>query len=220
MSTLWCRVKRRIDEDSMSVALFSLFVGCISGQALSGWFAHNRSLQTAHLPALGFAAYLSTGNFLDGILSNWQAALLQLAVLIGFGSVLRQKGAAHSRKGPAQSHRTLAWKLRPRATLHEWLYANSLSLAFIGLFAATFALHLVFGDWKYNEDQALRHLAPIGVAAYGRSAAFWFSVFQCWEAEFAAIGIYIVLSIFLRQERSPESKPIGASNAQTGGANE
>jgi hypothetical protein len=32
--------------------------------------------------------------------------------------------------------------------------------------------------------------------------------------------IYIVLSIFLRQENSPESKPVGASDAQTGGANE
>ncbi len=46
------------------------------------------------------------------------------------------------------------------------------------------------------------------------------SVFQCWEAEFSAIGLYVVLSIFLRQEGSPESKPVGAGNEQTGGTNE
>lgn len=32
--------------------------------------------------------------------------------------------------------------------------------------------------------------------------------------------IYIVLSIFLRQEGSSESKPVGAGNAQTGETND
>ena len=100
------------------------------------------------------------------------------------------------------------------------MYANSLSLAFFAMFAATFVLHVVFGDWKFDEDQALRHLPPASLGSYAVSSSFWFSVFQCWEAEFSAIAIYIVLSIFLRQEHSPESKPVGASNEQTGGANE
>ena len=88
------------------------------------------------------------------------------------------------------------------------------------MFLVTFLLHLLFGRWKYNEDQALRHLPSISLGAYTSSSSFWFSVFQCWEAEFVAIGIYIVLSIFLRQENSSESKPVDASNEQTGGANE
>jgi hypothetical protein len=88
------------------------------------------------------------------------------------------------------------------------------------MFLAVFLLHILFGAWKHNEDQALQHLPPDSLRAYAVSSEFWFSVFQCWEAEFASIGIYIVLSIFLRQENSPESKPVGASDAQTGGANE
>lgn len=88
------------------------------------------------------------------------------------------------------------------------------------MFVTMFVLHLWFGEWKYNEDQALRHLSPTSLGSYAGSSSFWFSVFQCWEAEFAAIGIYIVLSIFLRQERSSESKPVGASNEQTGEVNE
>lgn len=219
MRAFWVSLRQAVRDDSMSIALFGLFLACVIGQAASGWFAYNASLRAAQLHRIGLGAYLGTGNFLDGMLSNWQAALLQLAVLIAFGSVLRQKGAAHSRS-TAANHRTLSWKLRPRPTLRAWLYANSLSLVLFGMFVIAFLLHALFGHWKHNEDQALRHLPPSSLAAYAGSASFWFSVFQCWEAEFWAIATYIVLTIFLRQENSPESKPVGASNAQTGGANQ
>lgn len=220
MGALGRRLKKAVSDDSLTLALFGLFLLCVVGQSLSGWFAYNGSLQAARYREITFGDYLGTGNFLDGMLSNWQAAILQLAVLIVFGTVLRQKGAAHSRKVGFKNHRTLEWKLGPRPKLKEWLYANSLSLVFFAMFVATFILHMKFGEWKYNEDQALRHLPTTSLSSYAGSSSFWFSVFQCWEAEFLAIGIYLVLSIFLRQERSPESKAVGASNNQTGGANE
>ncbi len=209
-----------LGNNSMSIALFVLFLACIAGQAASGWLAYDASLQAAHFNGIDFAAYLRTGNFLDGSFSNWQAAILQLAVLIAFGSVLRQKGAAHSRKGDTRSHRQLQWKFHPRETTGEWLYGNSLSIAFAAMFGLCFAAHLIFGQWKYNEDQMMQHLPATRFGAYVASSSFWFSVLQCWEAEFAAIGIYIVLSIFLRQEGSPESKPVGAGDGQTGETNE
>ncbi|MGH7074072.1 MAG: DUF6766 family protein [Stellaceae bacterium] len=220
MGALWCGLKKFVSDDSMSITLLGLFLVCVAGQGLSGWIAYNGLLQAEHFREITLGSYLGTGNFLDGVFSNWQAAILQLAVLIAFGSVLRQKGAAHSRKTNSGSHRTLNWKLGLRPTAHEWVYANSLSLVFLGMFLGTFALHVLFGEWKYNETQALQHLPLTTLGAYAGSSSFWFSVFQCWEAEFSAIGIYIVLNIFLRQENSSESKPVGASNEQTGGANE
>jgi hypothetical protein len=213
-------LEKIVSENSLSIALFGLFLLSMIGQSLSGWFAYNGSRQTGHFQEIGFIAYLGTGNFLDGVLSNWEAAILQLAVLIVFGSALRQKGATHSRKLESKNYRMLDGRIARRMTLHDWLYANSLSLAFGGMFLAAFLLHILFGAWKHNEDQALRHLPPDSLGSYAVSSEFWFSVFQCWEAEFASIGIYIVLSIFLRQENSSESKPVGASDAQTGGANE
>lgn len=220
MGTSLYGLKKVIKNDSMSIALFGLFLICLVGQGVSGWFSYNNALHAGHFREIALGAYLGTGNFLDGMFSNWQAAILQLTVLIAFGSLLRQKGAAHSRREDSGNHRTLDWKFGLRPTLREWLHANSLSLAFLGMFVVTFLLHLLFGYWKNNEDLALRHLPPTPLGAYAGSSSFWSSVFQCWEAEFAAIGIYIVLSIFLRQENSPESKPVGASNEQTGGANE
>ena len=189
----------------------SLFVDRKTQKRLSGFKAHLKTLQD-HLGSLNdISAHQKLAS---------QLATRRSHANIAFGSVLRQKGAAHSRKMDPPSHRKASWKFGPRRTVREWLYANSLSLAFFGMFIAIFVLHGLFGEWKYNEDQALRHLPPTSLASYACSSSFWFSVFQCWEAEFAVIGIYIVLSIFLRQENSPESKPVGASNKQTGGPNE
>ena len=203
---------RFFNDNGLSLALLALFVACFVGQAATGFSAYNVAQRAAQLAPVGFAAYLVTGNFLDGLFTNWQAAVLQLAVLISFGAVLRQKGATHSRQPGDDGD--------PGRGDHGWIYAHSLALAFTTLFVVTFAAHLVCGAMKYNEDQALQHLPAVGLGAYAASSAFWFSAFQCWEAEFAAIGIYVVLSIFLRQEASPESKPVDASDDQTGGANE
>lgn len=35
------------------------------------------------------------------------------------------------------------------------------------------------------------------------------------QSEFLAVGAIVVLSVFLRQKGSPESKPVAASHAQT-----
>ena len=213
-----------VRDNSLSLALFALFAVCISLQSVTGWMAFNSSQHDVHQSEIGWAAYLRTGDFLDGVFSNWQAAVLQLAVLVAFSSVLRQRGAAHSRKlahgnVDALDARTVEWKFKRRETAGEWVYANSLSLAFFGAFALTFAAHAFAGALKTNEDRALQHLAPQAFSAYVASPAFWESVFQTWEAEFFAIGLYVVLSIFLRQENSPESKPVGCSDAETGETN-
>lgn len=213
-------LNRILRGNSLSIALFALFFACLALQAVTGWFAFNQSLHDDQRPALAFVAYLRTGNFLDGAFSNWQAAVLQLAVLVAFSAVLRQHGAAHSRKSEPANLAKLRRNVALRDTPLEWLRANSLSLAFFAMFALFFVLHAVFGTMKHNEDQAFRHQPPSSLTDYVLSADFWFTVFQTWEAEFGAIGLYVVLSIFLRQEGSPESKPVGASDEQTGGPNE
>ena len=189
----------------------SLFVDRKTQKRLSGFKAHLKTLQD-HLGSLNdISAHQKLAS---------QLATRRSHANIAFGSVLRQKGAAHSRKMDPPSHRKASWKFGPRRTVREWLYANSLSLAFFGMFIAIFVLHGLFGEWKYNEDQALRHLPPTSLASYACSSSFWFSVFQCWEAEFAVIGIYIVLSIFLRQEtRQNRSRWARAINRLEGPTN-
>ncbi len=50
------------------------------------------------------------------------------------------------------------------------------------------------------------------------TSRFWFESFQNWQSEFLAVGAMVVLSIYLRQRGSPESKPVHAPHSQTGNA--
>ena len=45
---------------------------------------------------------------------------------------------------------------------------------------------------------------------------FWERTLQNWQSEFLAVGSMAILSVYLRQRGSPESKPVGAPHDETG----
>jgi len=45
---------------------------------------------------------------------------------------------------------------------------------------------------------------------------FWARTLQNWQSELLAVGSMAVLSIYLRQRGSPESKPVGAAHSSSG----
>lgn len=202
-------------ENSLSISFVSLFVVSIIGQSISGQFSYNLNLTIHNLPPIGYTTYLKSGDFLDGIFVNWQAAILQLGCLIVFSEFLYQKGASHSRRLTHFQIRTKPEHLEPGS----WLYRNSLSFAFVLAFIGSFIAHLIFGTWSYNEMNGMNNQSQISILKYFFSSACWFKILQTWEAEFIVMAFFIISSIFLRQQRSPESKPLGSSNAETGEIN-
>ena len=96
------------------------------------------------------------------------------------------------------------------------LYENSLSITVFALFALSFVLHGLSGAARYNDEQRLHGSPPVSVAAYFLTAQFWFESLQNWQSEFLAIASMVVLTIFLRQKGSPESKPVSAAHSETG----
>ncbi len=205
--------RKWLRENGLSLVFFSLFCAALIAQSISGFFGYSDTLVTLHRPPISFVSYLGSGDFLEGVFSNWQAALLQLGCLILFGAKLQQKGASHSLKSTPGKEKQHG---RKRGS---WLYRNSLSLAFAFLFAGSFLGHVVFGTRAFNETRSLQGQAPVSVAAYLRSGTFWAKTVQTWQAEFVAIGVFLVLSIFLRQEGSAESKPVDSSDDETGEVN-
>ena len=51
--------------------------------------------------------------------------------------------------------------------------------------------------------------AAVGWSVYITSSDFWDRTLQNWQSEFLAVGSMAVLSIYLRQRGSPESKRVG-----------
>jgi hypothetical protein len=209
------RLIHPIKNNSLSIVLFALFAVCICAQSFAGWRVQNDTLAAYGRAPIGYLTFLSTGAFLEGLASNWQAAVLQLGSLVVFSSFLYQRGAPHSRD-PRASKRKHARGAAERA---PWFYKYSLSLAFLLMFVVALALHIVFGARAYNEQLSLANQSSISVAAFLLSAKFWSTTLQTWQAEYLVIAVYVLLTIFLRQEGSPESKPVESKNETTGAAN-
>ena len=92
---------------------------------------------------------------------------------------------------------------------------HSLSIALLLLFIALFGLHW-YGSLKdYNEEEFLKGKAAETAMEYLGNSRFWFESFQNWQSEFFSMGMIVVLSIFLREKGSPQSKPVDSPVSET-----
>lgn len=218
--TSWLR------RNGLSVTVLSIFLILLVGQCLTGWNSHNRDRLQAGAPTLSLAEYLSSAHFAEATSENWESEFLQMAAYVVLTIFLRQKGSAESKSlsGEESVDRDPRLdKLQPDVPLPVryggWLlklYEHSLSIAFVALFLVAFAWHAVGGFQLENEERAFDGLPPTTFAHFLSSSEFWFQSLQNWQSEFLAVGAIVVLTIWLRQRGSPESKPVSAPHAQTG----
>jgi hypothetical protein len=213
-------------QNGLSIVVLSIFVVLLVGQAITGWQTHNQERLQQGAAALPLTSYLWSGHFAEATSENWESEFLQMAAYVLFTVFLRQKGSAESKslsgeeavdRNPRLDRnkpnvpfpvRRGGWLLR----LYEW----SLSLAFFVLFLMAFAWHMAGGYRLENDERTLNGLPPLTFGEFVSSAEFWFQSLQNWQSEFLAVGAIVVLSIWLRQRGSPESKPVSAPHAQTG----
>lgn len=212
------RLFKAVRDNSLSLVLFALFVICSGGAIWAGFLQRNETLTDHHQGGVGLWPYLSSSTFIEGLAVNWQAAILQLASLIVFSSFLYQRGSPHSRK--PDKHKNPERRSRLGSYVPGWLRRNSLFVVFAALFVATFAVHAISGAFANDTERALMGEVPVAFGAYLISSKFWWENFQTWQAEYLVIALYLVLSIFLRQEGSAESKSPDASDQETGEHNE
>jgi hypothetical protein len=95
-----------------------------------------------------------------------------------------------------------------RARIREWVRDNGLSIAALGIFAFSLAGQAVTG-WHVANEEAMTHgRAAIGFGSYLHGGDFIESVFENWESEFLQMGLFVMLTKFLKQKGSSESKKI------------
>jgi hypothetical protein len=86
---------------------------------------------------------------------------------------------------------------------------NSLSLTFLGLFLVALVLQALAGHGDFNEDQD-RHGDPhISLGRYLVSSSFAVAVLENWQSEYLQFFLFILLTVWLVQQGSPESKELG-----------
>lgn len=209
------RLLHPIKNNSLSIVFFSLFAICLIIQSYAAWLLQNETLAKYGNAPVEYWDFIFSGIYLEGLASNWQAAVLQLASLIFLSSFLYQRGAPHS-LNPQKVKRKQRWN---KSRHFGWVYRHSFFIGFMVLFVISFVLHIFVGASAFNEQRALVNQPPVSIGAFLLSPQFWTTTLETWQAEYLVIGIYVVFSIFLRQQDSPESKKIESKNQTTGSSN-
>lgn len=222
-------MKRFLRDNGLSLVLFGLFFfAFLFGQSLTGHQQSNNEAMEHGQPTVTYTEYLAGNHFLEATMENWESEFLQMFFFIVLTVFLYQKGSSESKdpeereevdRDPSKSRnkKTAPWPVRKGGWMLK-IYEHSLSLAFLLLFLGSFFLHAVGGAGEYNDDQR-QHGQPQRVTTleYMTTARFWFESLQNWQSEFLAVGSMVVLTIFLREKGSKESKPVDAPHDQTGG---
>jgi hypothetical protein len=83
---------------------------------------------------------------------------------------------------------------------------NNLSIVLFVLFSISFVGHALSGWKAYNESQQQHGQSQITLPVFLASGEFGETVFENWESEFLQMGFYVILTVFLYQRGSSESK--------------
>ncbi|HUR95478.1 MAG TPA: DUF6766 family protein [Gemmatimonadales bacterium] len=212
-------------DNGLSMVLLALFLASFAGQVVAGYRRYNEEQREHGQPPRTVSGYLSTPAFLEATMENWESEFLQMAMYVLLTALLFQRGSSESKdpdkpepvdRRPDPSRPGAPWPVR-RGGLALTLYQHSLALAFTSLFVLSFALHAAGGAGEYNEEQEEHGRSErVTTAQYMGSSRFWFESFQNWQSEFLSMAAMVVLTIFLRQRGSPESKPVDAAHSETG----
>jgi hypothetical protein len=85
---------------------------------------------------------------------------------------------------------------------------NGLSLVFLFLFVISIAGQIRFGIAEYNKQLTEEGGATVQLSQYLKSGHFLQSTFENWESEFLQMALFVILTIFLQQKGSSESKDL------------
>jgi hypothetical protein len=222
-------MRRFLRDNSLGLAFGLLFLGALVGQAIAGHADFNQQQLTEGLPPISLGRYLTSASFAVDVTENWQSEYLQFLLFIMLTVWLVQSGSPESKKPEEvglESDEDQRVGRHARADSPAWaktgggwrrvLLSNSLGLVMGVLFLLSWLAQSVAGRVAYNEEQLANLEEPVSWPQYLVEPDFWNRTMQNWQSEFLAVASMAILSIYLRQRGSPESKPVGASHGSTG----
>ncbi|MDF2191283.1 DUF6766 family protein [Paraflavitalea sp. CAU 1676] len=215
---------KALRNNGLSITFLFLFLLALIGQFFTGLKEHNKELAEDGQPKVGAAQYIRSGHFIQATFENWESEFLQMALFVLLTIFLYQKGSSESKtfegeeevdREPSPARPGAPWPVRKGGWILT-LYKHSLTIALLVLFLLSFVLHL-YGSLKdENELLASKGMPKESLGTYLADSRFWFESFQNWQSEFLSVFAIVVLSIFLRQKGSPQSKPVDAPHDETG----
>jgi surface polysaccharide O-acyltransferase-like enzyme len=217
-------MKKIIKNNSLSIVFMVLFIVTLTAQVYFGHQEYNKELLEIGGYAVSLSQYFMSGHFVESTFENWESEFLQMALFVVLTIFLKQKGSSESKKfdgtdevdkQPDPTKKDAPWPVRKEGFILK-VYKHSLSIALMLLFIISFVLHFYGSLADENTQNKLKGEALTSAGKYITDSRFWFESFQNWQSEFLSVFAIVALSIYLRQQGSPQSKPVDAPHAETG----
>jgi hypothetical protein len=221
-------MRRFLFENSLSIFFLVITLAAILLQSLAGHRVYHEEAIAHDSETISYGRYLLSSHFGQALMENWQSEYLQFALFalatvwlvqkgsneskelqsVGLESDQKQKIGGYAASGASSWARARGWRTR--------IYSNSLVLVMSAIWLGSWYAQSVTGWTEYNNEQRDHDQPTVSWSGYVMRAHFWEDTLQNWQSEFLAVGSMAVLTIYLRQRGSPESKPVGAAHDETG----
>ncbi|MEV0136146.1 DUF6766 family protein [Dactylosporangium sp. NPDC050688] len=99
--------------------------------------------------------------------------------------------------------------------MRRFVRENSLGLVFGVLFALALIGQAFAGHAAFNQQQVADGLPPISFGRYVTSSDFGVDVAENWQSEYLQFFLFIVLTVWLLQKGSPESKSLDEAGTES-----
>lgn len=218
---------RFLRENSLSLFFGTIFLLTLVAEAFVGHADFNHQQLSHQGDPISLGHYVTSSAFGVDVMENWQSEYLQFTLYIFATVWFLQRGSPESKAlGQAGRESDADQKIGAHADadsprwarvggLRTTIYSNSLVFVMTSIWLLSWLAQSITGRIVYNADQFDHHLVAVSWIGYVTTPDFWNRTLQNWQSEFLAVGSMAVLSIYLRQRGSPESKPVGAAHDAT-----
>ena len=220
--------RRFVYENGLTLFFGAIFLGALVLQAVAGYAVFNEDQVEHRSSEIGFLRFVTSSAFASAVMENWQSEYLQFTLFILLTIWLLQRGSPESKElGKEGRESDREQRLREHAEpsspawakvggLRTFVFSNSLIIVMGVIWLASWLAQSITGVSDYNAERLEHERAAVSWASYLATADFWEKTLQNWQSEFLAVGSMAILSVYLRQRGSPESKPVGAPHHATG----
>lgn len=104
-------------------------------------------------------------------------------------------------------------ELRRLTGVERFMFENALSIVAFAFFLVSMLGLVMAGNSAYNEDQRQHGQPTVTVAGYITSGHFTEAIGENWESAFLQMGVFVLLTRYLYQRGSSESKSMERAEA-------
>jgi uncharacterized protein (DUF486 family) len=216
-----------VRENALTLFFTVLFLATLFAQALVGHADFNHEQLAHQEEPISLGRFITSSVFWVDVMENWQSEYLQFALFIFATIWLVQRGSTESKEpgkegGESDEEQKVGEHAQPESPewaktggLRTFVFSNSLVGLMAFIWVGSWFAQAITGRIEYNANQLDHQEEPVSLLAYLGNPDFWNRTLQNWQSEFLAVGSMAILSVYLRQRGSSQSKPVGATHTDT-----